>query len=719
MEGKKDLIVKVFGTDRYAISYTTIQEFLISESIKVVPSYQRPYSWEREQVLQLINDIQVTSELEKEWFIGPIFTSYRNHEDKVRDILDGQQRLTTIILILRSIFIAEHLIPEEKWNRPKFLLEYNQDEDEKQRIYDENLKKYLDQYKVLKHTIKKCLVVEEASSDLSEILIHSKFSTAEATRQALNDYVSEIEDITSYELCQGKQSLRFDDQNEFYPTLKNINSNIGIINDAIINMLLDERGEPKVDGLKHFISFCQSLLYKITFIEIPLNKASDVLDIFESINNRGKKLALSDLIRFRTIKKYNDDKVKEVIEEKWNEIFKYSNELSDKDKTNSNYFFKSLDVFLQRFINSIATESGGYTEDTDRLKAFISFYNQEGRSLEDAVDDILKVLKGWSYIFSGNFENSSQWSSNNNVSSVVTLLRKSLNFSEQSQISFIGFLRSRYQDDITRQLATPRELLQLIKSTLCISLYYNTPANTARNMYIQIAKSFENYSQNPLWYDNFNQSADSEFPMNKISTNVSLVQNLIFTKDTRRTDLILSYYQVITGGILPKSSDYQNKSQIDHIMPQKWFSNDGWRNQNSHEELLTAIENLPNSPYKTVLQELSQNEDFYSETRWANSFVQLIGNKVNMFGPTNLGKSNNYWLPHESNRGSELIKRGVKNFLIDELTKKSSRNSIVPEKPKAVTEYDVFDIATIIERSYLICKTLIENFDNPWIRVSN
>lgn len=715
MGSKKDLIVKVFGSDRYAIEYNTIEEFLRLKSIKVVPSYQRPYSWEIEQVNQLIEDIERTMVSEKEWFIGPIFTSYNDHRDARRDILDGQQRLTTIILLLRSIYIAEHLITAEKWNAPRFPVVYSHDADESLLHQETERNKQFKRYRVVKSLIEECLVEKAENDDMTEVVFKSKFHTSIATRTSLNDFIASMMSINDHSSCLDMEYLRFDESNQFFPTLKTINRNIEAINSFIKTILIDEHGESKVNGLTTLNDFATTLLRKITFLEIPLNKSADVLDIFESINNRGKKLTLSDLIRFRTIKKFNseDDKRKE-IEKKWNEIFKYSSELSDKN--GSNFFFKSLDVFLQRFINSISVEAGGYTEDAERLAAFDEYYDKPGSSLEKGVDDILRALKSWSYIFSDAFQLAPYWGHNNNVSSLVNLFRMTLNYSEQSQICFIGYLRVRFQEDRNMQAGTPRDILQIIKSTICISIFNGIPANAARNIYIVIAKSFENYSKSPLWYDNFGKE-DAPFDVAKVKANQSMISSTIFTKDNKRADIILSYYHMLTGGKIPSTFDYQRESQIDHIMPQKWFSNQGWTELNSKEELENSIYNLPDSAYKEVLLDLNTNDDFYSTTKWANSFVQLIGNKVHMFGRTNLGKSNNYWLPHPSNKGKSLIKRGVREFLRDELTGRSSRNAIVPEKPITITDYEEFRISTIIDRSVEITRTVIEDFDNFPLRV--
>ena len=69
------------------------------------------------------------------------------------------------------------------------------------------------------------------------------------------------------------------------------------------------------------------------------------------------------------------------------------------------------------------------------------------------------------------------------------------------------------------------------------------------------------------------------------------------------------------------------------------------------------------------------------------------------------------------NRGKTLIKRGVREFLRDELTGRSSRNAIVPEKPIAITDYEEFKIGTIIDRSVAITRTVIEDFEKFPLRV--
>ena len=64
-----------------------------------IPSYQRRYSWKTEQLETLIDDIE---QEEIGYYIGNLLTTSKR--DGVIDIVDGQQRLTTIALIFLGIY---------------------------------------------------------------------------------------------------------------------------------------------------------------------------------------------------------------------------------------------------------------------------------------------------------------------------------------------------------------------------------------------------------------------------------------------------------------------------------------------------------------------------------------------------------------------------------------------------------------------------------------
>jgi hypothetical protein len=78
----------------------TISNILTEQICYEIPPYQRPYSWEKENVQQLLDDVwESYAANDSEYFIGSLITIERDR-DRRYDVVDGQQRLTTLNLIL-------------------------------------------------------------------------------------------------------------------------------------------------------------------------------------------------------------------------------------------------------------------------------------------------------------------------------------------------------------------------------------------------------------------------------------------------------------------------------------------------------------------------------------------------------------------------------------------------------------------------------------------
>jgi hypothetical protein len=70
-----------------------------------VPIYQRNYAWEKDEISALIQDVyDAYSNKKQTYFIGTLVTFHKG--DQVYEVIDGQQRLTTIYLVLRAMGIS-------------------------------------------------------------------------------------------------------------------------------------------------------------------------------------------------------------------------------------------------------------------------------------------------------------------------------------------------------------------------------------------------------------------------------------------------------------------------------------------------------------------------------------------------------------------------------------------------------------------------------------
>jgi uncharacterized protein with ParB-like and HNH nuclease domain len=75
------------------------EEFSVENVFKgteyVVPIYQRNYAWEKREIEQLLDDI---NDAEGKYYLGSLVVNHL--EPNVYEVIDGQQRLTTLFLLL-------------------------------------------------------------------------------------------------------------------------------------------------------------------------------------------------------------------------------------------------------------------------------------------------------------------------------------------------------------------------------------------------------------------------------------------------------------------------------------------------------------------------------------------------------------------------------------------------------------------------------------------
>ncbi|MFN3313290.1 MAG: DUF262 domain-containing protein [Hyphomonas sp.] len=81
----------------------TISQILTEQIRYEIPAYQRPYSWEKGNVEQLLDDVwEAFAANDEEYFIGSLITIERE-KGRLYDVVDGQQRLTTLNLIFSRL----------------------------------------------------------------------------------------------------------------------------------------------------------------------------------------------------------------------------------------------------------------------------------------------------------------------------------------------------------------------------------------------------------------------------------------------------------------------------------------------------------------------------------------------------------------------------------------------------------------------------------------
>ncbi|AWE08576.1 hypothetical protein DCE79_14890 [Lysinibacillus sp. 2017] len=80
----------------------------------IIPEYQRPYAWSDEQIQTLFEDLVEYTENNNEstYFLGTI-VSFEN-ESNEQEIIDGQQRITSLFILLRALYSKLNSMTETK-----------------------------------------------------------------------------------------------------------------------------------------------------------------------------------------------------------------------------------------------------------------------------------------------------------------------------------------------------------------------------------------------------------------------------------------------------------------------------------------------------------------------------------------------------------------------------------------------------------------------------
>jgi len=206
-----------------------------------VPVFQRPYSWEEKQVKELFYDIKTAALTDKSevYFLGTIVTTY--NEDYL-DVIDGQQRLATITILLAVI------------------RDYFYKVEDKDRV-DHITSKYLQ------------------SKDLVTKEILPKLKLNESDNDYFCNYILRNPDDTARKTVATTYSSNQKIEKAF------------ILLQEEVRVLLQESDD---EDLIKIIQFIHS---KLSIVHISVYDDSNAFTIFETLNDRGLSLAISDLLK--------------------------------------------------------------------------------------------------------------------------------------------------------------------------------------------------------------------------------------------------------------------------------------------------------------------------------------------------------------------------------------------------------------------------------------
>lgn len=366
----------------------------------LIPDYQRPYAWGEKECQTLWDDIfsfafpdgnsdKFNSDMD-EYFLGPIVTFQNNGK---KEVIDGQQRLTTLLLLLRAFYDA-----------------FEQQKDDASIKTRSNIAKCIwktDEYETPLMTFLKIDSQVATDNDKEEFL--NILKTGEIHKENKSKYAQ------NYRFFQEK----IKDLKDKYPT--------------------------------YVAPFPMRVMNNCILLPIEADTQDTALRIFSTLNDRGKPLADADIFKAQFYKYYSEKNQKDEFIKEWKNLEEKTDKIFDGTGYSMDELFTQYMYYerAKKGISSSTTEAlrkfyeqGKYEllrNDTtfSNLQLLAQFWEDVSRQNSDKFDE--KVLKKlyilnyapngmWSYFTSVYFMHNKDDKGNLNNEYFYNFLKKIIAF---------------------------------------------------------------------------------------------------------------------------------------------------------------------------------------------------------------------------------------------------------------------------------------------------
>jgi uncharacterized protein with ParB-like and HNH nuclease domain len=236
---------------------TDVASLISKDNIFSIPFFQRPYKWKPDRIKQLQEDILgLVDESSDFHFLGAVIVHGRRtnpSDPDVFDVIDGQQRLTTIYLFLCAVV--------------RVLCQ--------NREYDDAAGLFL-----------KYIAINRNLKQLSNARLHS----CKEDRAQLNSVIRDV--LSDNKLKEKLGSFNF----KPLPIVAN-SKDKGTVKNNYNAMLRFLKAEVDDGGIERIRDIYSCLLNKVTVVQIDIKDPASGPAIFDSLNSRQEPMTIGDLVR--------------------------------------------------------------------------------------------------------------------------------------------------------------------------------------------------------------------------------------------------------------------------------------------------------------------------------------------------------------------------------------------------------------------------------------
>ena len=307
----------------------------------LIPDYQRPYAWDDQQCQTLWDDLFLFSfpnnncdafDDNEEYFLGSIVT-FKNENGK-SEVIDGQQRLTTLLLILRAFY------------------------DKFSNMQDRNSI-------LTRERIEKCIWKTDTfgSADKSLLKIDSEVATD-------NDKDEFLELLRTGDVKAGAKSQYV--------------QNYKFFQNKIEDFLQDFAG--------YFPYFPARILNNCILLPIEAESQDTALRIFSTLNDRGLPLSDADIFKAQFYKYFSDSNKKDEFIKDWKELEELSNTVFHPITGTP------MDDLFSRYMYFLRAKEGNKSSTTESLRKFYERNKYQYLKEKNTIGDLKTLAIFWKSI---------------------------------------------------------------------------------------------------------------------------------------------------------------------------------------------------------------------------------------------------------------------------------------------------------------------------------
>ncbi len=311
----------------------------------LIPDYQRPYAWDEEQCQTLWDDIFAFAfpdnncdkfNINDEYFLGSIVI-FENDKGK-KEVIDGQQRLTTLMLLLRAFYA-------------KF-----------GNMQDENSK-------ITREKIAQCIwkTNEFGQPKLDELKINSEVATDNDKEEFLQ--------ILKTGIVNRDQNSRYAKNYRFF----------------------QEKIETFLSEYPSYFAYLPTrILNNCILLPIEAESQDTALRIFSTLNDRGLPLSDADIFKAQFYKYYSDKNQKDKFIEQWKELEEITASIFKPLNGTP------MDELFTRYMYFLRAKQGIKSSTTEALRKFYEKNNYSILKQDETLSNLKILADFWNDVYKQN-----------------------------------------------------------------------------------------------------------------------------------------------------------------------------------------------------------------------------------------------------------------------------------------------------------------------------